>query len=120
MYITKNIKFQKLGSNKNCFGEHSRKLSYTSSECDTLEYTTKSTSASGAVDKIHLVSSGTGYKKLPLFNGVNKSNGKNLLVSLETNTIGKVLETKIVNEDLNILPDKTLQPEASSYHQKLH
>ena len=76
------------------------KLSYTSSECDTLEYTTKSTSASGAVDKIHLVSAGVGYKKLPLFNGVNKSNGKNLLVSLETNTIGKVLETKIVNEGI--------------------
>ena len=88
------------------------KLSYTSSECDTLEYTTKSTSASGAVDKIHLVSSGTGYKKLPLFNSVNKSNGKNLLVSLETNTIGKVLETKIVNEGFEYSSDKTLQPEA--------
>ena len=88
------------------------KLSYTSSECDTLEYTTKSTSASGAVDKIHLISSGTGYKKLPLFSGVNNSNGKNLLVSLETNTIGKVLETKIVNEGFEYSSDKTLQPEA--------
>ena len=92
--------------------EDPERLSYTSSDCDTLEYTTKSTSASGPVDKIHLVSSGIGYKKLPLFNGVNSSNGKNLLVTLETNTIGKVLETKIVNEGFEYSSDKTLQPEA--------
>ena len=35
--------------------EDPERLSYTSSDCDSLEYTTKSTSASGAVDKIHLV-----------------------------------------------------------------
>ena len=92
--------------------EDPERLSYTSSDCDSLEYTTKSTSASGAVDKIHLVSVGTGYKKLPLFSGVNNSNGKNLLVTLETNTIGKVLETKIVNEGFEYSSDKTLQPEA--------
>jgi len=88
------------------------KLSYTSSECDALEYTTKSTSASGAVDKIHLISSGVGYKKLPMFTGVDKSNGKNLFATLETNTIGKVIETKIVNEGFEYSSDKTLQPEA--------
>ena len=92
--------------------EDPERLSYTSSDCDSLEYTTKSTSASGAVDKIHLVSVGTGYKKLPLFSGVNNSNGKNLLVTLETNTIGKVLETKIINEGFEYSSDKTLQPEA--------
>ena len=92
--------------------EDPEKLSYTPSECDNLEYTTKSTSASGAVDKIHLVSAGVGYKKLPTFTGVDKSNGKNLFVTLETNTIGKVLETKIVNEGFEYSSDKTLQPEA--------
>ena len=88
------------------------KLSYTSSECDKLEYTTTSLSASGPVNSVHLLSGGSGYKKLPSLSNVTSANGKNLFVSLNSDTIGSIKDTRIINEGFEYSSDKTLQPEA--------
>ena len=88
------------------------KLSYLSTECDKLEYTTTSTSASGPANKVKLLSGGSEYKKLPVLSDVTSTNGDNLFVSLESNDIGNVLETRIINEGFEYSSDKTLQPEA--------
>ena len=92
--------------------EAPEKLSYLSTECDKLEYTTTSTSASGPANKVKLLSGGSEYKKLPVLSDVTSTNGDNLFVSLESNDIGNVLETRIINEGFEYSSDKTLQPEA--------
>ena len=86
------------------------KLTYTSSECDNLEYTTTSISASGPVNNVKLISGGSQYKKLPSLSNVNTINGKNLSVSLKSNSIGLVKETRSINEKFEYSSDKTLNP----------
>ena len=88
------------------------KLSYASTECDKLEYTTTSLSASGPANKVHLLSGGSGYKKLPSLLNVTSTAGKNLFVSLDSNDIGSIKSTRIINEGFEYSSDKTLQPEA--------
>ena len=92
--------------------ESPEKIEYISAECDNLEYTTTSTSSSGPVNAVRIISSGFGYKKLPSFLNVNTANGKNLSVSLNSNSMGKIKETKLVNENFQYSSDKTLRPHA--------
>jgi len=90
--------------------ESPEKFSYTSLECDNLEYTTTSTSASGPVNNVNLISGGSQYKKLPTLSSVSTINGKNLSVSLDSNKIGLPKETRIINEKFEYSSDNTLQP----------
>jgi predicted RNA-binding protein with TRAM domain len=88
------------------------KLSYTQSECDTLNYTTSSTSAKGSINKINIISGGTGYKKLPLFTGSNSVEGQDAYIIAKSSTIGNAREVRIINEGFEYSSDKTLQPTA--------
>ena len=92
--------------------ESPEKGSYTSTECDKLEYTTTSLTASGPVDKVHLVSGGSEYKKLPSLSNVTSVSGKNLSISLNSNQIGSIKDIRILNEGFEYSSDRTLQPEA--------
>jgi len=88
------------------------KLSYTKSECDILEYTTKSTSAKGPVSKINLISGGEGYKKEPNITDSNSEEGENLYIVPKSKTIGNVKEVRIINQGFEYSSDKTLSPQA--------
>lgn len=88
------------------------KLTYTQNECDKLQYTTTSLSAKGSINKINIVSGGSGYKKLPSFTGSNSVNGKNAYIIPKSTSIGNVKEVRIVNEGFEYFSDKTLQPVA--------
>ena len=61
---------------------------------------------------MHLLSGGSGYKKLPSLSKVTTANGKNLFVSLSSDDIGSVIDTRIINEGFEYSSDRTLQPEA--------
>ena len=50
-------------------------LSYTSADCEKLEYSTKSTSVHGAIKNFRILSPGFNYKKLPQFKKVNSVSG---------------------------------------------
>ncbi len=108
-YVTSNVG---LTSFQISLQKSPEKLSYASTECDKLEYTTTSLSASGPVNKIHLLSGGSGYKKLPTLLDVTSTSGKNLFVSLDSNDIGSIKDTRIINEGFEYSSDKTLQPES--------
>ena len=108
-YVTSNVG---LTSFQISLQKSPEKLSYASTECDKLEYTTTSLSASGPVNKIHLLSGGSGYKKLPTLLDVTSTSGENLFVSLNSNDIGSIKDTKIINEGFEYSSDKTLQPES--------
>jgi hypothetical protein len=86
------------------------KLTYTQNECNKLQYTTTSLSAKGSINKINIVSGGTGYKKLPTFIGSNSISGKDAYITPKSTSIGNVKEVRIVNEGFQYSSDKTLQP----------
>jgi hypothetical protein len=89
------------------------KLTYTQNECDKLKYTTTSLSAKGPIDRINIISGGSGYKKLPTFIGSNSISGKDAYITAKSTSIGNVKEVRIINEGFEYSSDKTLQPTAS-------
>jgi hypothetical protein len=88
------------------------KLSYTQSECDDLEYSTTSTTATGGVDKVRVISGGSGYKKLPVIGDVTSTNGKDSYLLTKSDTIGSIKELRIINEEFEYSFDPTLKPTA--------
>jgi hypothetical protein len=93
--------------------EKPEKLTYTQNECDNLEYTTTSLSAKGSINKINIISGGSGYKKLPTFIGSNSISGKDAYITAKSTSIGNAKEVRIVNEGFEYSSDKTLQPTAA-------
>ncbi|NDB30020.1 hypothetical protein EB151_10790, partial [archaeon] len=88
------------------------KDTYASSECDVLEYSTTSSSAKGPVDKIHLINSGFGYKKVPEIINTNSTDGQNLYAIPTSDTIGNIDEVRIINQGFEYSSDRTLTPKA--------
>ena len=89
------------------------KLSYDSSECSTLEYSTNSLTADGPINKINIASGGSGYKKLPNYVGSSNTtaSGANLLA--QSNSVGNTRRVRIINEGFEYSSDRTLQPKAN-------
>jgi hypothetical protein len=89
------------------------KLTYTSNECDKLQYTTNSLSAKGPIDKINIISGGSGYKKLPTIKGSNSLKGKDAYIIPKSTSIGNAKEVRIIDEGFQYSSDKTLKPIAA-------
>ena len=89
------------------------KLSYIQAECDTLEYSTTSETAQGSVKELQILSSGFGYKKLPTLKSTTSTNGKDLIISTISNTIGNLNQTRSVTDNFIYSPDITLRPQAA-------
>ena len=89
-------------------------LSYSSSQCDILEYSTSSTNEFGPVNSFNILSTGSGYKKLPTLKSVNSVSGSDLIINLKSNKIGSIKETKIVNNRFTYSSDKTLRPKVNA------
>ena len=89
------------------------KTAYTESECDILDYTTTSLSATGPVNTVSIKSFGSRYKKLPIFTKATTDSGNGLFVTANSKTIGSVKSTRIINEGFEYSSDKTLLPKAS-------
>ena len=88
------------------------RLSYTQSECDDLKYTTTSTTATGGIDKVRIISGGYGYKKAPIVSNVTSTNGKDAYLLAKSNSIGSIKELRIVNKEFEYSFDPTLRPSA--------
>ena len=93
-----------------CLTTPPEKLTYLQNECYVLDYSTNSTSAKGSINKINIISGGTGYKKLPVFVGSNSTEGKDAYIIAKSSTIGNAKEVRIINEGFEYSSDKTLQP----------
>ena len=89
------------------------RISYSSEECDILEYSTTSTSPSGPVKNLNILSSGSRYKKFPVIKSTSSSLGKNLKVNLKSSKIGSIKETRIINDNFIYSSDTTLRPKAN-------
>lgn len=90
-----------------------QKLSYSQNECSYLKYETTSKSAKGGISNIRILNSGYGYKKLPKISKiVSKSLGKNSILELNSNSIGKIGKVEINNDGYDYPSDKSLRARA--------
>ena len=85
---------------------------YLSSDCDKLEYSTKSPNVHGAIKEFKINSRGFNYKKLPKFKSVTSVNGKNANIVAVSTSIGRIKDVRIVDIGYEYSSDKTLSPEA--------
>ena len=88
-------------------------LSYTSLNCDVLKYTTPSTTASGSISKIKIISPGYGFDRFLSLTNVNSVDGNGASISAISDDVGRIKEFRILNEGFEYASDKTLRPEAS-------
>jgi len=88
-------------------------LNYQKDECDILEYSSNSTSISGGIDQVNLISGGYGYKSLPRFTGSDSATGEGAFVIPSSDSIGKITQSRIINEGFEYASDKTLRPTAT-------
>ena len=92
--------------------EKPEKLSYIPSETDLLNYTTKSTRASGSINDVKINFGGVGYKSLPSFVSIASTQGTNASLLPDSTTINKLDDVRILNPGFEYSSDNTLKPEA--------
>ena len=95
-----------------CLSTVPEKLTYSQFECDELKFTTRSTTASGGISKVRILSSSNTYKKIPIFTGSNSINGSGAYLIPKSYNIGRSKQIRILNEGYEYSSDKTLKPTA--------
>jgi hypothetical protein len=88
-------------------------LYYQKDNCDILQYSTSSQTSTGGIHKIKLLSGGSSYTSLPVFDRVDSENGSGAFIVPVSTTIGKIKQSRIINEGFEYSSDKTLRPTAS-------
>ena len=88
------------------------KLSYNSSECDDISYTTSSLNEKGPISNVNIISGGINYKKIPNFVGSSSTEGSGAYVIAKSKSIGNVNKIRILNEGFEYSADNTLEPTA--------
>ena len=88
-------------------------LLYNRDQIETLEYSTKSSTAiNGSVGKVKILSKGFNFKKLPKFTDITSTDGTDAnLVAIST-SIGRIKNLRFKDSGYEYPSDKTLQPEA--------
>ena len=87
-------------------------LTYKNSDCEKLEYSTRSTNVHGAIKDFKIISPGFNYKKLPQFTKVTSTNGTDANIIATSKSIGRIKKIRIVDFGYEYSSDKTLGPEA--------
>jgi len=89
------------------------RFSYTNSS--DLSYVVLSGDSVGSISKVEITSKGVGYKKLPKVSSVESSNGSGSNLLVNSNTIGKIEKTKVINTKFICPSDKTLKPSSKVF-----
>jgi len=92
--------------------EKPEKGSYTSTEVDKLEYSTKSTTAFGGISKLNILNKGSNYDKLPGITTITTTLGVNAEISPKSTNIGLLDRTEVEKPGFDFAVDKTLKPVA--------
>jgi len=87
-------------------------LSYKDTDCDKIEYSTRSTSVKGPIKDLKIISKGFNYKSLPKFSSVTSIDGKNANVVAVSTSVGRINNVRIMDIGYEYPADKTLSPEA--------
>jgi hypothetical protein len=93
--------------------QYPERLTYNRNQCDVIEYYTNSNTALGGIHRISLSSGGFGYKKIPNVSNLITTNGSGAFIVPVSNSIGRIKQTKTINEGFEYSSDKTLRPIAN-------
>ena len=77
-------------------------------------YSTKSLGEIGGIHSIQVLSKGFGVFKLPIITSIGTTDGKNAVLTVEADDIGRVDETQVFEQGLEFSPDNTIKPKADS------
>jgi len=88
------------------------RLSYASTECQSLEYVTSSKTTKGPIHQIEITSSKSDYNTVPVLNEIVTDDGIDANIILDSKTIGDIKEVNIINEGFSYQSDITLKPSA--------
>ena len=86
-------------------------LNYDETNCDVIEYSTKSKNVNGGIKNIEILSNGFNYKRPPVFKEVLSVTGANANLVAESKNIGKIENIRVLDIGYEYSADKTLQPE---------
>ena len=86
-------------------------LNYNETNCEVIEYSTKSDNVKGGIKNLKILSNGFNYKKLPIFKEVISVEGANANLSVNSKNIGTIENIRMLNIGYEYTSDKTLQPE---------
>jgi len=114
------INNSKYNGNKQIIVDTDKSFTYTLNESpenssysagiSSLTYDTDSLFANGPIFDIKLTNKGFGYSDLPNITTINSSIGKNAIVEVKGNTIGRPRSVKVNNVGFNFPSDHTLRP----------
>ena len=93
--------------------EELEKSSYSADECDSITYTTLSTTATGAIDRVKIIFEGIGYKTVPNISSITSDYGSDALLRLNSDEIGKLESVRLLTPGFSYPSDKTLTPTAN-------
>ena len=88
-------------------------LNYKDVDCDVIEYTTNSKTATGPITNVKTFSIKRDYLKLPNFLNVNSQTGSGAFIIPTSTEIGRPKEIRIVSNGFDYPSDNTLRPSAS-------
>ena len=93
-------------------------LNYVSGQNTKISYYTDSKSTTGPLRSLKLLSGGSGYLRLPIITGINTAFSKRIpgnsaLISIQSDSIGKLKSIEILNDGFDYPSDKTLRPSAN-------
>ena len=86
------------------------RFEYLPSDCETLEYSTTSKNAKGKINSLNIISSGSGYGKLPSFVGSSSTVAENSSITISSDTVGNINRIDIITDDFKYYTDNTLKP----------
>ena len=87
-------------------------LRYEDTECDILEYSTKSKNITGKIKDLKILSFGLNYKRLPKFVNVVSVAGTGANLKVSSTTVGQIDKVRINDFGYEYSSDRTLSPEA--------
>ena len=93
-------------------------LNYVSGENANIRYYTDSKNTTGPIHSLKLLSGGSGYTQLPRIIGIDTAfskriSGNSALISIQSDSIGKLKSIEISNDGFDYPSDKTLRPSAN-------
>ena len=88
--------------------------SYTSTGFSSAFYSTKSLGEIGGIHSINVLNRGSNVTKLPIITSIETTDGKNTVLTVETDEIGSVNKTQVFEQGMEFSPDHTLKPKADS------
>ena len=83
---------------------------YTKDEATLLKYATSSTTASGSIDRIKIISKGKNYQNIPVVTSIGSTNGVGAVIRLNSDETGRLRRYTIKNLGFDYSADKTIQP----------